>query len=70
MHFHTFDVSLIDDTHGDIPVVTVRAASPEHALQCGIILMSGAHGVYSVWDAEDNQYMPVLESTIGAEGVL
>lgn len=62
---YTFNVSLIDDTTGNIPMVTVHAMNPQHALQCGIILMGGAEGIYSVWDPEDSSYMPVLEMTVG-----
>lgn len=60
---HDFDVSVVTDDDR-IDSIRVTAMSPVHAVQCGIILMGGAAGIYSVWDA-DGDGMPVLESTIG-----
>jgi len=60
---YMFDVT-VTTVDGVMDSVPVTAASPTHAMQCGIILMGGVAGIYSVWDSVGDG-MPVLESTIG-----
>jgi hypothetical protein len=59
----TFHITLLDDYEENLEWF-ITAANPSVALAEALVASQGSPGIYSVWDPQDPQGMPLLEETI------